>query len=114
MPYINMKTSEKLDTGVIESLKTEFGKAISLIPGKSERWLMINFDTECKMAFSGDSKTAAAMLEVEIFGNASDNDYDKLTAKLCDIVEGYTGVKKDRIYIKYREVDRWGYNGFNF
>ncbi len=114
MPYINMKTSAKLDTGAASSLKKAFGEAIAIIPGKSERWLMINIEDGCNMAFSGDADTPSAMLEVEIFGGADDAAYDKLTRELCNLVEKNTGVKADRIYVKYAELGHWGYNGFNF
>ena len=114
MPYINMKTSAKLDTGTSFDLIKAFGEAITLIPGKTERWLMINIDNECEMAFAGDYTTACAMLEVEIFGAASDAAYDALTKKLCDVVSNKTGIPKDRIYVKYREVGHWGMGGFNF
>ncbi len=114
MPYINMKTSAKLDTGTLETLKSAFGEAISIIPGKSERWLMLNFEGDCKMAFAGDAERPCAMLEVEIFGGAEDSSYDELTKELSSIVEKHTGVSADRIYVKYAEVGHWGFNGFNF
>ena len=114
MPYINMKTSAKLNTGATEDLKKAFGEAIALIPGKSERWLMISFTDECKMAFAGDSDAPCAMLEVELFGAASDNAYDALTKRLCEVVAKNTAVSADRVYVKYAEVGHWGYNGFNF
>ena len=113
MPYINLKTTEKLDTGATEALKSALGEAIALIPGKSERWLMINLDGECTMALSGEMGKCA-MLEVEIFGKATSEAYDALTKRLCDTVSNVLDIPSDRIYIKYAEVGHWGYNGFNF
>lgn len=109
-----MKTSAKLDTGAAESLKKAFGEAISIIPGKTERWLMINIEDGCDMAFSGDFKKPCAMLEVELFGAAKNEAYDALTKALCDVISEKTDVSTDRIYVKYAEVGHWGYNGFNF
>ncbi len=114
MPYINMKTSKKLDTGASAALKNAFGEAIAVIPGKSERWLMINLEDCCNMAFAGDAEEPSAMLEVELFGTADDAAYDALTKKLCSLVEEHAGVRSDRVYIKYSEISHWGYNGFNF
>ncbi len=114
MPYINMKTSAKLDTGAIKELKNAFGTAITAIPGKSEKWLMLSFDGGCQMAFGGDMDTDCAMLEVEIFGTATDADFDSLTEKLCTAVTRITGIPSDRIYVKYAEVQHWGHNGYNF
>jgi len=113
MPYINLKTTKKLDTGATEALKKALGEAIALIPGKSERWLMINLEGECTMALAGEMDNCA-MLEVEIFGKASNDAYDALTKKLCELVNETIGIPADRVYVKYAEVGHWGYNGFNF
>ncbi len=113
MPFINTKTTKKLDTGAIEALKSDFGKAIELIPGKSEKWLMLNFEDGCKMAFAG-SFDDCAMIEVEILGTASKREYDALTASLSDAVSKRLGIPKDRIYVKYEEISTWGFDGENF
>ena len=41
MPFINSKVNVPLTEEVKEALKTKLGQAISLIPGKSENWLMV-------------------------------------------------------------------------
>lgn len=114
MPFINLKTTEKITDSIKEELTALLGKAITIIPGKSERWLMLNFEGERQMAFAGDAASPAAFLEVKIFGKARGEDYEKLTAILCDTVKEKLSVPKDRIYIKYEEVSDWGWNGANF
>lgn len=113
MPYINTKTTAKLDTGTTERLTKEFGKAIELIPGKTEKWLMLSFEGDCKMAFAGISGDCC-MIEVEIFGTAQDSSYDALTKDLTEIVSRETGISPERIYIKYEEISHWGWRGNNF
>ena len=113
MPYINTKTTAKLDTGATERLTKAFGEAIELIPGKSEKWLMLSFDGECTMAFAGKIGDCA-MLEVEIFGKAQDSAYDALTERLTEIFSRETGIPSDRIYVKYEEISHWGWDGSNF
>jgi len=49
MPFIDVKLSESLETEKIESVKTELGKAIPLLPGKSENYLMVNIEPECHL-----------------------------------------------------------------
>ena len=114
MPYIETKTTVKLDDELMRALKEAYADAITLIPGKSEQWLMLGFEDGKRMAFRGDMQTDCAMLEVDIFGSASDSAYDALTERLCQVVSRVLGISPDRIYVKYRECDRWGYNGFNF
>ncbi|MBR5242459.1 MAG: hypothetical protein IKV20_04895 [Clostridia bacterium] len=114
MPYIDLKTTAKVTKEKEIALKAAFGKAIELIPGKSERWLMVRLADECKMFLAGDNKDEIAMVEIDIFGSAADAAYDALTERACDILNEELSIKKDKIYVKYREVDHWGWNGENF
>jgi len=114
MPYINTTTTAKITKEKEEELVREFGKAIELIPGKSEEWLMLNFTDSARMAFRGTDEGGAAMLEVEIFGSADAESKASLTEELCKIITRVLGIKGERVYVKYRECDCWGYNGFNF
>ena len=114
MPYIDLKTTAKITKEKEIDLKAAFGEAISLIPGKSERWLMVKLDGECKMFLAGDNQDDVAMVEIDIFGSATDAAYDALTARITDIINEEINIPKDRIYVKYEEIDTWGYNGANF
>ena len=53
------------------------------------------------------------MIEVSILAHADDDSYAMLTAKICEIVSCALEIPKDRIYIKYSEYERWGWNGIN-
>ncbi len=44
MPFIDSKVSVKITEEQEKELKTRLGQAISLIPGKSENWLMTGFE----------------------------------------------------------------------
>ena len=114
MPYINTKTNKRLSDEEKRSLKARLGEDIALIPGKSERWLMLGFEDGITMAFAGDMESPMAMVDVEIFGKASEESYRKLTRAITDSVAESAGIAKDKIYVKYREVDVWGFNGENF
>ena len=113
MPYIRTKTNVSIDKAGEIALKSAFGQAIGLIPGKSERWLMLDFCDNEHMWFAGED-TPSAMLEVELFGSTSDSVYDLLTAKLTEIVSAQLGVDPSRVYVKYEEISHWGWNGSNF
>lgn len=112
MPFINVKTNQNL-ASTKEIIKSELGNAITAIPGKSEDWLMVEINDDRDMWFKG-SDAPCVMLEVAIFGKASDAAYDDLTKRLCAIAEKYMSVSADRTYVKYTEIDHWGYNNFNF
>lgn len=113
MPYIKTTTNVSISASAEKELKDQFGRLISLIDGKTESWLMLDFNEAEHLYFAG-SDAPAAMVEVDIFGTASDKEYDKLTEALCSCVSEKLGVSPSRIYVKYAEVEHWGWNGSNF
>lgn len=114
MPFINSKVNVALSDEEKDILKTKLGQAISLLPGKSESWLMVGFEDNCSLYFKGKNNTKIAFVEVKIFGKASERDYDRLTAEITKIHKDVLGITPDKIYVKYEEVDHWGWNGGNF
>lgn len=112
MPFINVKTNKVLTNEAMEKIKSELGKAISLIPGKSESWLMVEIEQGKNMWFKG-SDDACAMADVSIYGNADRKYLESLTEKISEIISD-EGISQNRIYVKYSLVPNWGYNGSNF
>ena len=113
MPFINVKTNVSVTEDRAETIKTQFGKAITAIPGKSESWLMVGIEPNSMLWFRGTSEEAA-MVEVSLFGGASHNAYSVLTSYITKIVSEQLGIPADRIYVKYSETANWGWNGSNF
>ncbi len=114
MPYISTKTNIDLAKDKRDALAARYGKIISLVPGKTERWLMLSFDDKVPMYFGGKSDKPMAYIEMSIFGEASYSVYDKLTAAVCEAVSAETGIAPADIYVKYEEAEHWGWNGSNF
>ncbi|MGB4093253.1 MAG: phenylpyruvate tautomerase MIF-related protein [Ruminococcus flavefaciens] len=113
MPFIDVKTNVSVSEEQKNSIKTALGQAITAIPGKTESWLMVGIKPEYDLWFKGD-KSAAAMVEVAIFGGASHNAFTTLTSHITGILTDQLGISSDRIYVKYSEVENWGWNGSNF
>lgn len=114
MPFINSKISVKLTEEQEKKIKDRLGKAIALIPGKTESWLMVGFEDDYKLYFKGEACEKVVFVEVSIFGSASQTALNSLTVEICDIYNEELGVPKDKIYIKYSETPNWGWNGSNF
>jgi len=57
VPFINSKVNVALSEEEKTALKTKLGQAISLIPGKSESWLMVGFEDNCSLYFKGNNNT---------------------------------------------------------
>lgn len=114
MPFINTKTNVKISKEKETILKERLGKAIEIIPGKSENWLMLNFEDNNKMYFRGDDSNNIAFIEVKIYGASTSDTYDKLTNAISTIIGEELDINLDHIYVKYEECEYWGWNGNNF
>ena len=60
MPVIDSKVSVSVTKEQEQEIKSRLGQAISLIPGKSESWLMVGIEPETKIWFRGDASAGPA------------------------------------------------------
>ena len=70
MPFININTNVSVSKEQEVAVKTRLGKAIELIPGKSESWLMVGFEGEHPLYFRGSDSERIASLP---FSRATSN-----------------------------------------
>lgn len=114
MPMISTKTSTPISAEQELILKEKLGKAIELLSGKTEAWLMLEFEDNCRLWFRGDNSNALAYVEVSALGSINPADAEKLTAEICNICKEVLGIDGSGVYVKYEETDKWGYNSINF
>ena len=114
MPFINSRVSAAITPEQEQELKSRLGKSISLIPGKSEQWLMTGFQDNYHLYFRGSNEEPAAFIEVQISAGENPEAFEKLTGAITDIFCDVLHLKADHIYIKYEAVSSWGWNGGNF
>ncbi len=114
MPFIDSKVTVALTENQKEKLKTELGQIISLIPGKSENYLMIGFEDNYSLFFKGNKLEYGAFVEVKIFGTAPKAALEKVTQAICSLYEKELHIPPSSIYVKYEEVSNWGWNTMNF
>lgn len=114
MPYISTKTTVAISAEKRESIKTKLGKAIEIIPGKSEQWLMLSFEDESSLYFRGNNDKPIAYVEVKSFGKAPVDSYSEFTKVVCEILKDELDIEPDSVYVKYEEVSNWGWNSKNF
>ena len=114
MPFIDSKVSVKVTKEQEVELKSRLGKAISLIPGKSEQWLMTGFQDEYHLYFRGDDSQPMAFIEVRLFGEPDKKAFSRMTTEITKIFGEVLGIAPDHMYIKYSATMDWGWNGGNF
>ena len=60
MPFIKVKASCPISERQEKTLKTRMGKAIELVPGKSEGYLLLEFDDNARLWLRGKNDEPAA------------------------------------------------------
>lgn len=113
MPFINVKANVSIAKDKEAAVKSALGEAVSIIPGKSEDWLMVGIEPDYILYFKG-SDAPAAMVEVSIFGNADKKSLNSLTEEICRILSKELSIPPARIYVKYYSTSDWGWNNANF
>lgn len=113
MPFIDSKVSLPMTEEKKESVKAKLGQAITTL-NKSEGFLMVGFDDDYTLYMGGNKLDKGAYVAVSLFGNASSDAYEKMTAQICDIFEEELGIPQDKVYVTYTGVSDWGWNGRNF
>ena len=113
MPMIKVETTVSLSEEKRDVLKAELGKAISIM-GKPESYLMINLVDNQDLYFGGNKLDKGAYVEVKALGNIDAGQSDKMTAKVCEILNTQLGISGDVVYVAYFGTSNWGWNGRNF
>ena len=66
MPYISTHTNIEITKEKEETITKRLGKAIEIIPGKTEEWLMVSFEDNLSLYFKGKTNQPIAFVEVKI------------------------------------------------
>jgi phenylpyruvate tautomerase PptA (4-oxalocrotonate tautomerase family) len=111
MPFIGVRTAQKLMAPQKQAVKEGLGQLISLIPGKSEEKLMIAIEDAQDLYFRGEEKASAAFVEVRLKDKAEFADKAKFTEGVFALLEEKAGIAKDNAYVNFLEFDCWGSRG---
>ena len=114
MPFINVKTNVRLSEEKKQEIGNKLSEAISILPGKSYHYLMTAVEDNVSMMIHRDSENNIAMVEVKLFGKSTRQAYENLTRAICDIMSKDAGVDGKYCYVKFSEVEHWGFDGSLF
>ena len=113
MPFIDARFSTTVSEEKELNIKKKLGEAITLI-GKSEAYLMVQIQDNCKLYFKGNNDEDSAFFEVKLLGKSTTANYEKLTAALCELASEELSIPTNRVYVKFEEIEYWGYDSFVF
>ena len=113
MPFIHTRVNRPISQEQEKELTQQLGRAVSLL-GKSENWLMLQFEDNCRLYFKGDSRMPLAFVNVKLYGGAGRDAYQAMTGRVTEILEEVLSIPADGVYVEYEETDHWGWQGSNF
>ena len=113
MPFIDSKITEKLSAEKKERIKAALGSSISAL-NKSESYLMVGISDNYDLWMAGEKLNKGAYVEVSLFGSASPDAYENMTAQICKIFKQELDIEGKNIYVTYHPISDWGWNGRNF
>lgn len=111
MPFIKAKVSCPITKEQEVDIKKRFGKAIELVPGKSEEYLLLEFEDNCRLWLRGEQNQPIVYIEAAIFGNEGHYGYDAFTTEVTKALSDILKIQPDRVYIKYEDITGWGVSG---
>ncbi len=111
MPLVNVKSSIEIKDKTDDLLK-KLSSKISNLTGKPEKYVMVVIESNLRMMFGG-SKEGCCFIEIKSIGSLEPT---KISDELCNLINNEIGIKNDRIYINFEDVqpNMWGYNNSTF
>jgi hypothetical protein len=110
MPYLSVSIGQKLDAAQKEKLKTEFGRLITIIPGKTEPDLILNIQDTDAM-YIGGQNIPCAYIDLRIYIKTTAEAKKRFTAETFALITREFGIPPERQYLTIGEYESWGYDG---
>lgn len=107
MPYVQVRTTTALTKETMDAIKKEIGPAISLIPGKSEEGLMLEFVPECSIYMRGSDEEPAAFVCVLTNNEQQNENLRPYSAKVMEVISSKASIPMDRIYVVHEGLPKW-------
>ena len=94
-------------------IKSKLGRAIELVPGKSEQYLLLGFEDNYHLYLKGDNSKPIAYITASIFGNEQHLGYDEFAREVTKIFNEVLNIPIENIYIKFDDISDWSVAGQN-
>lgn len=114
MPFIKIKTSVEITPEQEVRLKRGLGQAIRLIPGKSEQYLLLEFEDHSRLWLRGENSEPIGYIEAAIFGNEDHEGFGDFTAAVTKLFFEELGIRPENLYLKFEDIAIWGAAGMSF
>jgi phenylpyruvate tautomerase PptA (4-oxalocrotonate tautomerase family) len=111
MPLINLNVSAKLSAEDKDTIVKELGQLIGLMPGKSEKYLMVGINDEFTYYLAGKKLERAAFMDLRCLGREKEADQEKFVVKAQEALSRMLDIPIGNIYTNILEMPHWGARG---
>jgi phenylpyruvate tautomerase PptA (4-oxalocrotonate tautomerase family) len=111
MPYLNIKTNQKIES---ETVISEISSFMAGLLKKPERVMMVSLSSNMPMIFAGQL-TPTAFVQLKSIGLTAEQSKD-IAPKMNAFLGSVLNISEDRIYIDMQDIDRkmFAFNGQTF
>lgn len=113
MPFIKAMTNVKMTDEQKARMFKEFGKNISIWPGKIEDHLMVRIEDGCDMSHAGKTGVPMAYVEVLMYGDKDVDEREAMTQAITEMMCRELGAEPFKVYIRYEVTTQWAVGGHN-
>ncbi len=113
MPFIMTKVNVPVGTAQEVQLKARLGKAIELLPGLSEKYLLAGIEQNCRFYLRGDSEPVA-YIEASVFGNEQHIGCEDFAVAVTKIFVDVLNISPQNVYVKFSDIAAWSVGGMFF
>jgi phenylpyruvate tautomerase PptA (4-oxalocrotonate tautomerase family) len=114
MPYIEVKTSVKIDENKKNALQSKMTDAVAKAFSKPKMYIMANIEEPTALFMGGKKIEKGAYVSVSLLGAATKSACQNLTQDICNILSSELGIEGENVYITYHPVELWGWNSSMF
>lgn len=111
MPYISVNVTKVLTDTQKDAIKSKLGEKISVIPGKSEKALMIDISDGHTIYMAGVRCENTAYIDVKIYGSTEFQYRKAFTEAVFEAIAQAVDIPKDGMYLTFSEFENWGMKG---
>jgi hypothetical protein len=110
MPYIQVTIGQKLSDPQKEALKSELGRLITIIPGKTEAALIVSIQDGGSL-YMGGIKEPSVYIDLRVYTAVEAEAKNRFALELFSSITRLFGIPASRQYLTIGEYDHWGYDG---
>ena len=111
MPMINLQVSAALSSEEKDNIVKELGQLISLMPGRSEKHLMVGIKDGYTHYLAGQKLDRAAFLDLRLLGRESEAGQEQFVVKAQEALSRLLNIPVGNIYTNILEMPHWGARG---